>query len=222
MNEPTKAVIMNLDTGQRFECYFNPKEYTVDKQNHWSSEQVATTNMPQVVFGGGHAATMQMQLVFDTYAQADGGETARDVRRVYTEAIWQMMVVDESLRDERNERGRPPFVRFMWGTTWSFNAVITNIRQRFTLFASNGTPVRAVLNITFQQIEDEQALPSQNPTSGGIGGQRLWRVQEGDTLAWIAFREYGAATDWRRIADANRLTNVRRLTPGTVLVVPHA
>jgi nucleoid-associated protein YgaU len=101
--------------------------------------------------------------------------------------------------------------------------VITSVGQRFTLFLpDNGTPVRAVLDITFSQTKDEQQQPKQNPTSGGSGGERVWIVRAGDTLPWIAFSEYNNPTEWRRIADANRLYHVRRLTPGTMLLIPNA
>jgi nucleoid-associated protein YgaU len=49
----------------------------------------------------------------------------------------------------------------------------------------------------------------------------MYRVQAGDTLGLISFRELGDATRWRSIADANRLMQVRALTPGTVLVIPN-
>jgi nucleoid-associated protein YgaU len=49
----------------------------------------------------------------------------------------------------------------------------------------------------------------------------VWTVAEGDTLGWIAFKSYGDTASWRRIADANRLRDVRRLTPGAVLVIPN-
>ncbi|MBV9280403.1 MAG: LysM peptidoglycan-binding domain-containing protein, partial [Chloroflexi bacterium] len=144
------------------------------------------------------------------------------VRREYTDAIWELMLVDDRLKDPKSKKSRPPRVRFQWGSAWSFDAVITHISQTFTLFAWNGTPVRAMLDVTFQQIKDERLFPSQNPTSGGVGGERVWTVQEGDTLAWIAYSEYGDPTKWRPIADANRLTNVRRLRPGSVLEIPNA
>ena len=51
--------------------------------------------------------------------------------------------------------------------------------------------------------------------------EHVWTVVEGDTLALIAYREYGDPTLWRRIADANRMSRVRRLTPGAALLVPH-
>ena len=210
-----KATIVNLDQGTSVQCLFNPKEYAFSKQNTWKRGQTKGTNVPQVEFGGGQPATLQMQLFFDSY------DTGKDVRKEYTEAIWDLMTVDSSLTDPKTHKSRPPRVRFQWGQAWTFDAVITSISQRFLLFLRNGTPVRATLDVTFQQIKDEKLFPKQNPTSGGDGGERIWVVSAGDTLAWIAYKEYGDATQWRRIANANRLTTVRRLTPGTTLEVPH-
>lgn len=211
------AKIINLDGGgSPIECMFNPKEYSFSKRNQWTPGKSKGSNMPQLEFGGGQPATLQMQLFFDTYAKG------KDVRKEYTDAIWQLMMVDQTLKDPKNKKGRPPKVRFQWGSAWSFDAVITSINQKFTLFLSDGTPVRATLDVTFQQIKDAALFPPQNPTSGGVGGERVWTVNEGDTLAWIAYKEYGDSNQWRLIADANRLTQVRRLVPGTVLEIPNA
>jgi nucleoid-associated protein YgaU len=103
-----------------------------------------------------------------------------------------------------------------------FDGVISSYSERFTLFLPDGTPVRAVVDLTLSESRDGAYLARQNPTSGGVGGDRVWVVREGDTLPWIAFSEYRDATEWRSIADANRLTNVRHLIPGTVLVIPSA
>jgi nucleoid-associated protein YgaU len=45
-------------------------------------------------------------------------------------------------------------------------------------------------------------------------------VSEGDRLDWIAYREYNDASEWRKIAEANRITNPLALQPGMVLVIP--
>ena len=224
------AAIINLDGSgpASIPCMFNPSEYAFAKQNTWTQGATKGTNMPLLEFGGGQPTTLTLQLFFDTYAgaKAGGNGAARggemDVRKKYTEAIWDLMLVDNSLKDPKTHRARPPKVRFQWGKAWSFDAVITGITQRFTLFLADGTPVRATLDVTFQQIKDEQLYPKQNPTSGGEGGERLWTVKQGDTLAGIAYEEYGDPTSWRRIADHNRLTSVRSLRPGLVLEIPNA
>jgi phage tail protein X len=216
------ADIINVDCPKdTVKVLFNPKEYTFKKSNQWQQKKKAGGNVPKMTFGGGQPASLDMELFFDTYTEKRSGEDARDVRKAYTDAIWKLMAVDKTLHEERNDTGRPPIVRFQWGEAWSFNAVITNISQKFTLFLPNGTPVRATLTVTFQQVEDEAMLAPQNPTSGGDGNRRMWRVVEGDTLAWIAYKQYGNASHWRRIADANRLTNLRQLTAGTMLVIPN-
>ena len=216
-----KAEIVSTESGERVKCLFNPKEYTFSKQNNWKDQQTGK-NVPQIEFGVGQPATLQMELFFDTYAHfKSSGAPPKDVRKEYTDKIWKLMIVDPKLTDAKNKKGRPPKVIFSWGQTWLFKAVITSITQKFTMFIADGTPVRATLNVSFRQVEDEGALARQNPTSGGVGGERIWTVNEGDTLGLIAYRELGDATRWREIADANQLTRVRRLRPGTVLVIPN-
>ncbi len=215
-----QATIANLDKGgPPIKCLFNPKEYAFTKTNQWKAAANKSTNVPSFDFGGGEPATLSMQLFFDTY---DSGNEAKDVRKEYTDAIWELMMIDPDLKDPKSKKGRPPKVHFQWGKAWSFDAVIKSIKQNFTLFLADGTPVRSTLDISFQQIKDAKLFPKQNPTSGGEGGERIWTVNEGDTLAWIAYKEYGDSSQWKRIAEVNRLTNVRRLPPGMVLEIPNA
>jgi hypothetical protein len=211
-----KAVIINLDRNDHVPCLFNPNEYTFSKQNNWQLSGAGGSNVPQLEFSGGQPALLQMQLFFDTY------KSGRDVRKEYTDKIWQLMYVEQDLTDAKTRRSRPPRVRFQWGTFTSFDAVIVSITQRFTLFLSNGTPVRATLDVVFQQAQDERQLPAQNPTSGGEGGERIWTVGAGESLPSIAYAAYGDPNQWKRIADANDLTDVRRLAPGSQLEIPNA
>jgi nucleoid-associated protein YgaU len=215
-----KARILNVDAKDKgVECYFNPKDYTIAKTNSWTRVSVKGSNVAAAEFGGGQPATLTMKLFFDTYAKM--GVQADDVREKYTDYVWKLMMVNKELKNPKNKKSRPPQVRFQWGQSWGFLAVITSISQQFTLFLPDGKPVRATLDVTFQQIKDELFYPPQNPTSGGDGGGRLRKVYEGDTLMGIAYDEYGDTGSWRRIADANKLTQLRRLPPGMVLVIPN-
>jgi hypothetical protein len=197
---------------------FNPKDYTINKQNTWNQGKNTAANVPSLEFASGQPATLQMQLFFDTY-----GESQPDVRK-HTDQVWNLMLIDPEIKipgKKKNKKSRPPIVMFQWGNNVSFEAVITSIKQQFTLFDAQGVPVRATLDVTFQEYKDAKEKKKQNPTSGGEGGERLWTVKPGDTLDWIAFQEYGDATLWPLIARANRLTFVRRLVPGTTLVIPN-
>jgi len=212
---PAKALIRPLEGDKTpIPCLFNPKEYTISRSNSWSVPPAKGNNLGEYEFGGGDPSKMTLQLLFDTF------ETGDDVRKVYTDKVWKLMSVNDALIDAQSGKGRPPRVQFQWGKAFGFEAVITSITQKFILFKEDGVPVRATLDVSFQQIKDELFYPPQNPTSGGMGGGRQFTVREGDTLTGIAYDEYGDSSRWRAIADANRLTSVRRLRPGTVLEIP--
>lgn len=206
-NKPAKAQIRNLDDrySQPIECLFNPTEYTLDKTNTWNSTVLKKQNAPDLEFGGGGAMKLTMELFFDTYAT---GEDVRDTTR----RIWKLMGIIKS-------EERPPMVRFQWGSMQWFKAVITSITEKFLLFRYDGTPVRATLTVTFLQAEEEGKYPGQNPTTVGQPGFKRRMVQEGNTIDWIAFEEYGDSAMWRLIADANGLDDPSRLKPGQVLTI---
>jgi nucleoid-associated protein YgaU len=217
-----QAVIKTLD-GEKVEvkCLFNPKEYTFAKTNSWPKEQKAAANTPVLNFGGGNPATLNMDLLFDTYQSSKNGGQSKDVRTAYINDLWKMMFVDKGLGEKKkNKQGRPPKVQFTWGKAWSFEAVITSLSVTFTLFLPDGTPVRATAKVAFQQIQDTKELP-QNPTSGGIGGERVRTVEEGDRLDLIAHEEYGDTAQWRLIAAANGISDPRNLRTGSTLVIPN-
>jgi LysM repeat protein len=209
--EFAKATIKNLDTDDTVECMFRPKEYTFSKTNSWSSSTVVGKNVPKPQFSGGQAMTLEMELFFDTY------ESGEDVRK-HTDKIWKLMLIDTKTKD-KGHKGWPPKCEFRWGKTWSFKAVITSLRQRFTLFLSDGTPARSTLTVTFQQIAEEGQYPGQNPTTTSLSGYKTRTVKQGETLDWIAYEEYGDSTLWRFLANINNLENPMKLEAGRVLAI---
>jgi hypothetical protein len=199
---------------------FNPKELTFSRTNSWKQEDSPKGNLPNTEFTSGGATTLKIQLYFDTYKEAKGGK-AEDVHQKYTKKLLAMMDVDTEWRHPKTKKGRPPNVLFQCGKLVTFEAVIASINQRLTLFLpEDGTPVRTVLDVTFNEVKDKVYKPPQNPTSAGVGGESIWTVREGDTLSLIAFNQYNDPNQWRVIADANRLTQVRKLRPGMTLVIP--
>ena len=215
-----KASITNLATNDKVVCMFNPEEYTFSKTNTWTPLEAKGSNVSNVEFGGGEAATLVLDLLFDTTEAHEHPSLkikAHDDVRKYTKGLWDMMMV--SNKNATTGKGEPPRCRFEWGSFWSFEAVIRMITQKFTLFDSDGTPLRARLNVTFLQTKDEGQYPRQNPTSGGSPNEHLRRIREGETLAGIAFEEYGDPAVWRHLASVNNIVDPRRLRPGQMLLI---
>ena len=67
-----------------------------------------------------------------------------------------------------------------------------------------------------QPVWNESAPYTPAPVAGG----RTYRVQRGDTLMGIARREYNDAGMWRKIAEANGLSNPNVIKVGQELVLP--
>ncbi len=123
-----KAKIRNVDTGAIVTCMFNPTEYTFTKSVGWAATAERGANVPALEFTGGEAATVSLKLFFDT------NDTGDDVRSTYTNALWDLAMVNRAQLDPNTNKGRPPRGIFDWGTAWSFEAVVTSINTNFTMF----------------------------------------------------------------------------------------
>jgi len=191
---------------------FNPYEYSVSKTNTYSENAQNQSDVPHVEFKKAGAQTLRLQLVFDTY------ETGRDVSRT-TNQLWKLMEAKTRRQGNRTRKIPPPEVAFEWGV-FRFEAVITNMTQKFTLFKIDGTPVRATVDVTFTQYVDKNDYPGQNPTSGGGDIERIWRVVAGDRLDAIAYQVYGEVSKWNLIAERNKIRDPLALHPGRTLIIP--
>jgi hypothetical protein len=211
-----KAKFYNADSGSEVvECHFNPNDFTITRTNQWQSKKTSGSNLPDTTFGGMGARQLTMSLVFDSY------EDKSDVT-VATGKLASLMEVPAA-QSPSGRAGRPPHVEFGWGNFRSFRAVITQLSQKFTLFTADGTPVRATVQLTLQEVPRETAKnqrKGQNPTSVARGARKARMIQPGDTLDWIASDELGDPNAWRILADANGIEDPRRLRAGQVLLIP--
>lgn len=161
-----KAIIRAIEPPNTVvECLFNPKEYQIQRSNNWGPADNSTKDAHDLTFSGSSGAKLSMQLFFDTYLTKRGNGTSVVDVRTYTDKLWEMMNINDALRDPKTQKGRPPRVIFTWGQSWLFKAVITSMDQKFTMFMPNGIPVRAMVSVEFQEAEEHKALRA----SGGAG-----------------------------------------------------
>jgi len=210
----TKATITNLDTNDSFSVLFNPTEYTLAKTVNWTTKPDQGHNVPKRTFGGGNPQKLDMELFFDVYETEDG-----DVRD-YINKLWKLTMIDESNENSDPKTSRPPLCLFQWGPNWTFKAAVTSLSVRYTLFREDGTPVRATAKIALEEAKDDDDMAGTNPTSFSEGGRKRRIVRPDDTLATIAYEEYGDAKAWRAIALDNDLDGPLSIKPGQVLSIP--
>ena len=207
-----KATLTNKEIpSETVKCMFNPTDYTIAKTNPWQPKPVKGKNVPKLDFAGGGAQTLKMKLLFDK----EGEDVSTDINK-----LFKMTLIHEKPTNDKTKKSRPPLCIFAWGHKWSFTAVIMTLSVQYTLFREDGTPVRAMADITLQEAEDDTVQKKQNPTSFSPGGRKRREVRPHDTLALIAYEEYGDPTHWRAIADENRIDDPLSLRPGQILAIP--
>jgi hypothetical protein len=211
------------------EVQFNPNELTFNKSAQFAEVAIPGLDAPILQFVRGQSETMNVDLFFDT--TEDGLLDEAFPVTLRTDLFYQLIKID---RDTHT----PPVCRFVWGDygfagsqmdgRWEsqnasrhngFQCVVESVRQRFTMFSTNGLPLRATLTVTLKEYKtlDEQIaeifMQSPDHTHSHV-------VQRGDTLARIAASRYDNPQEWRAIAEHNGLDDPLDLRPGQILEVP--
>jgi Contractile injection system tube protein/LysM domain len=209
---------LKVEGGEKIECLFNPKEYSITKASQWPKKQNASA-IPNLQYGGGEPCKLSLDLFFDATDKADG-----DVRKI-TDKLFGLLEANKIYNKEKKKR--PPSVEFCWGRTWTFPAVIESLTVGYSLFKPDGTPIRASAKLSLTQVEKAVAKPTsgsakkgQNPTTRGMADLRSHTVRDGDSLPSISFASYGDPTLWRTIAEANGVDDPLALRRGRILAVP--
>lgn len=114
---------------------------------------------------------------------------------------------------------RPNFLIVYWGEYLAFPCILSQLDITYTLFESNGDPLRAKISATFlnHQPPNEREARQRN-SSPDLTHHRL--VSQADRLDLMTNKVYGSPKYTMQVARANGLTTIRRLLPGKELRFP--
>ena len=197
-----KAIITNIQTGDRIPVMFNPEEYSLDLGNTFAEIGIPGIKTPPIQYVRGNIRNLNMELFFDTY------ELKSDVRNE-TQKITSLLEIEINTQ-------APPILLFSWGGL-NFKCVLESAGQRFTMFLEDGTPVRATLTVSFKEYE---AVGIEIKKGLFIGPPTVRNIIEGETLSNIAGDVLGDPGAWREIADLNNIDNPLKLALGMPLLIP--
>jgi Contractile injection system tube protein len=128
---------------------FNPAELSfqdkIDTQENPGANN-EQTGRPKVSFAAKKASTLAISnVVFDTY------EDGRDVIATYIQPFKEATTFIEEMR-------RPPVYEFMWGNRQYFRkCFVENLSYKLTMFLPDGTPVRAVVDVSLKEADEPKA-----------------------------------------------------------------
>lgn len=195
---------------------FNPYEYTIAKDASYTVTPVKGQNMGETSFDNGEPIKITLNLYFDSTDTLNNGDF-KSVRE-YTKPLWHMIYIDENSRDtDKDKKGKPPRVEFRWGT-YKFEGVVTNLTEKLTLFAEDGTPLRAEVSVTLQQHDDDKVTTSQVQSSWVTTAPKTSTLKAGDRLDLINAVS-GTSSGMREVAAANGIDNPLNIPNGTDLIL---
>lgn len=211
-----KARIVNVNhPSESFNVLFNPEQYTLDRKNNFAQITVHGLSSPLLQFSHGELQTLQMELFFDSREKHVEGTVTRteangDLRSVL-KGFFALMDIDKDLH-------APPVLNFVWGTL-NFCCVLASASQQYTMFREDGCPLRAKLNVTFNEYiyADLEAKKIDRQTSDY---SKTHIVALGDSISGIAQTYFGDAGLWRPIAIRNAIEDPRSLSVGQKLMIP--
>jgi nucleoid-associated protein YgaU len=212
----SKITLTDVDHNRTITAMFNPKEYSISKSVVWTSLNAKGLDIPAIQFDTGQRRELSLELFFDTYSKQGAKKSVKpDVKK-----IEDLMKIDNTLH-------RPPIVLVSWGSGKStdsglnFKCVLEQIEQRYTMFTNEGTPVRAIINATFREID-----PNNNGVKGYKGEKqspdhtKVRTLKEGDTLQHLAYVEYDDPALWKILAETNSIEDPLNIPPGTMIKIP--
>lgn len=190
---------------------FNPKEVTIQKSAKWERKPAkGAKKAGPPDFLGAEPCKLTLELFFDASGKQDGSVVDA------VEQLFGCTVPTE--QSVGQQEPSPPLVVLHWGPIASFPAFVTSVSVKYTLFTSDGLPIRASCSVSLEEMPSEASR--QNPTSGSDSVRRSRVLVEGDSLASVAYAEYGDPGAWRAVARFNGIDDPLRCGAGTRIVLP--
>ncbi|GAA6616030.1 hypothetical protein [Scytonema sp. NUACC26] len=160
-----KAKLMAFYTGEAptIEFMFNPTQLSFQRNCKWENDpgNRGNTTLPKVNFSGVEPYKLTLsQIVFDTY------ETRKSVIEQYIKNI------KKGVESPDGKDKRPPVYILVWGDKKSFPCVMLSLSYKIDKFLANGTPVRAIVDISLQEVDKENPPGDHQSASKGNNRQK--------------------------------------------------
>jgi len=193
---------------------YNPNSIKIDKSIDWAAADGNQKNVPEKQFVNGQARTLSISnIFFDT--------TTIGNMSVYTnfiQPIESMGVVRSFKVTSDKTIKRPPYITLSWGkSSYFFESVLTKIDYTFKMFTREGIPVRAEVNLSFEEIITET---TKKPEVKNQKEAKTYITKKGETLYEIAEKEYRDSNKWKIIATANEIDNPFKVPTAITLTLP--
>lgn len=167
LNSPIKAQLIAQNGGETIEFMFNPTQLDFSRSLQLNSSEGARTGtgIPKISFAYPEPYSLSIgNIIFDTY------ETGANVVDAH---ISKFRAAVAFLPSE----ARPPIYLFTWGSQEYLRCFVKSLRYKLTMFLADGTPVRAVVDLTLEEIDATTTTPGMSAFNSSSQRTRDTRQQ---------------------------------------------
>ncbi|WP_337041990.1 CIS tube protein [Emticicia sp. 17c] len=195
--------------GLSFKAMFNPNKYNLKYEIEYDKKQASGSSPSAPKFSNMKQQELSLEFFLDGTGVEDDGKKFVDER------------VDEFLKVAYNYDGKKHknnYLRISWSYL-IFDCVLKDADISFTLFRSDGRPLRAKITAKFLGfVNEELRKKKEKKQSPDITHARI--IKDAENLPLLAFDIYENNQYYIDVAKANGLVNFRKLSTGQSLVFP--
>lgn len=191
--EVTKLTVGVFETkkkelkGLMITTQINPSTYTISEGSSFNKQSTLTGEKKQA--GKEELRKLSMTLNINSYGEGNYGIK----HRVYEFAALK----------GKSKIGEPYICKLSWSSL-IFWCNLDSYTVSYTMFDSDGTPVRARLELSFVEYIDD----TEDPAAAGGENKEQKTVQEGDRVDTVA------GPNWKGVAQKNNIDNPKNIGVG--------
>jgi len=205
----SKLKIQPLDGKKSYEVLINPASLKAAYTVKYSEKQGLGTASPELKFQYIPAGQISFQLIFDgTGLVGKKKQSVPDQVTAFRNATFKY----------QGDEHKPNLVKLIWGTS-VFQGYLTSLSINYKLFKSDGTPIRAEADVSFNTSENAKASAKKR-RSKSSDLTHIRKIKAGDRLPNICNSIYNGANYYIQVAKHNQLNHLRKLKPGVELSFP--
>lgn len=206
--------------GVPYSPMYNPTSFSVSHAVNYDKYKKPTTGNMSKKFKHVNPRTLTMELFFDgTGASPSSAGLIPDLTGGLVNTVdIQIQAFLKLAYQISGTIHQPTYMLIAWGT-FIMSGRLKTANVTYTMFAPDGRPLRAKMNITVEESVPEGLLGKILALSSPDLSKSII-VKEGDTLPLLCFKEYKDSSLYPKVARVNNLKNYRKLKQGMELLFP--
>lgn len=185
----------------------NPESYSQDFSIQYNEEQSQGSPDASIKYDKTVPSTLSFDMIFDATGVVDSKRT---------DLAGEITKFKKVAYDYNGVIHSPNYLKLIWGKALLYKCRLTSMKVNYTLFKSDGSPLRAKVSVSFKEFQTPtQAMENSSPDM-----THLKVVIAGDMLSTLTYDVYQDESHLLKVAEYNKLDSIMQLVPGSKLYFP--